>query len=61
METSALDGFITTVSGALADFSGSNLGTIVVAGLKLAVPLILAWFAFRWIYAKVKGAMKKGN
>ncbi len=61
METSALDGFITTISGGLADFSGSNLGSVVLAGLKLAVPLVLAWFAFRWIYSKVKSAMKKGN
>lgn len=56
-----LDALITAVTGALADFSTTNLSSVIVAGLKIAVPLVLGWFAFRWIYKKSKGALKKGS
>ncbi len=56
-----MDAFITSITGALGDFSSANLGKVIVAGLGLAVPLVLAWFGFRWIYGKVKGALKRGN
>lgn len=52
---------ITSVTGALADFSPANVGLVLVAGLGLAVPLVLSWFAFRWIYGKAKGALKGGR
>lgn len=58
MEGNALTALITQITGALGDFSTANLGTIIVAGLGLAVPLILGWFAFRFIYRKAKGALK---
>lgn len=61
METTPMDAFITSITGALGDFSSANLGKVIVAGLGLAVPLVLAWFGFRWIYGKVKGALKRGN
>lgn len=51
---------ISSVTGAIADFSPANLMLVIVAGLGIAVPLVLAWFAFRWIYKKAKGALKKG-
>lgn len=51
---------ITSITGALADFAPSNLMLVIVAGLGIAVPLVLAWFAFRWIYKKAKGGLKKG-
>ena len=28
---------------------------------QIAIPLVLAWFAFRWIYKKAKGALKRGG
>lgn len=58
MEANALD--VTQIVTALSDFSTANLLTVIVAGLGIAVPLVLMWFAFRWIYKKAKGALKKG-
>lgn len=49
------------VTAALAGFSVDNLMTVITAGLGIAVPLVLAWFAFRWIYKKAKGALKRGS
>lgn len=54
----AMEAVITSVTTALADFSPANIGLVLVAGLGIAVPLILTWFAFRWIYNKAKGALK---
>lgn len=48
------------VTAALASFSVDNLMTVITAGLGIAVPLVLAWFGFRWIYKKAKGALKRG-
>lgn len=59
--TTGMDGVITSVTGALGDFSAANVGKVLVAGLGIAVPLVLCWFAFRWIYSKAKGALKKGK
>lgn len=61
METTTLSAFITTITGALTDFSTTNLSSVIVAGLGIAIPLVLGWFAFRWIYGKVKGALKRGS
>lgn len=60
METSALTSAITSITGALTDFSTANLASVIVAGLGVAVPLVLVWFAFRVIYRKAKGALKRG-
>ena len=60
MDTSALTTAITSITGALTDFSGTNVTAVIVAGLGIAVPLVLVWFAFRWIYRKAKGALKRG-
>lgn len=51
---------ISTVTGALSGLSVSALGEVIAAGLGLAVPLVVGWFAFRWIYGKLKGAFKRG-
>lgn len=56
-----LDAVITGVTGALADFSTTNLTSVIVAGLGIAVPLILGWFAFRWVFGKAKGALFFGS
>lgn len=60
MDTSPLTTAITSITGALTDFSGTNVTSVIVAGLGIAVPLVLVWFAFRWIYRKAKGALKRG-
>lgn len=60
METSALTTAITSITGALTDFSTSNVASVIVSGLGVAVPLVLVWFAFRFIYRKAKGALKRG-
>ena len=41
--------WMVAITGSLTDFSASNLMLVVAAGLGIAVPLVLAWFAFRWI------------
>lgn len=61
MEGNGLSTFISSVTGALTDFSTGNLGTILVAALGITVTLAIAWFAYRFIVRKVSGAMKKGK
>ncbi len=56
-----LSTFITTITGALTDFSTTNLGAILVAALGITVGLAIAWFAYRFIVRKVSGALKKGK
>lgn len=61
MEGSALTTAITSITGALKDFSTANVVSVIVAGLGIAVPLVLVWFAFRFIYRKAKVALKRGT
>lgn len=56
-----LSSFISSITGALSDFTTANLGTILVAALGITVGLAIAWFAYRFIVRKVSGAMKKGK
>lgn len=56
-----MDSGITAITGALSDFSTANVVAVIVAGLKIAVPLVLIWFAFRWVYKKAKGGLKRGS
>ena len=60
-DASALSTFITSITGALTDFSATSLGTVLVAALGITVGLAIAWFAYRFIVRKVSGAMKKGK
>lgn len=57
----SMGAFITSITGALADFSTTNLATIIVAALGITVGLVIAWFAYRFITRKVSGAMRKGK
>lgn len=61
MTENGLSSFISSITGALTDFSTANLGTILVAALGITVVLAIAWFAYRFIVRKVSGAMKKGK
>lgn len=61
MEGSTLSTFLTSITGALGDFTTENLATILVAVLGLTAVLAIAWFAYRFIVRKVSGAMKKGS
>lgn len=61
MENSGLSAFISSVTGALSDFTTTNLATILVAALGITVTLAIAWFAYRFITRKVSGAMMKGR
>lgn len=56
-----LSTFITAITGALTDFSTSNLSTILVAALGITVVLAIAWFGYRWITRHVAKAMTKGR
>lgn len=51
---------IGVITGALSGFSVANVTSVIAAGLGIAVPLVLIWFAFRWIYRKAKGGLKRG-
>lgn len=59
--TTDLDTFITTIKGALADLTTSNLAKVLVAGLGISAGLFLAWFGYRWVVRKVSGGIKKGR
>lgn len=53
--------FISSVTGALSDFTTSNLSTVLVASLSITAALAIGWFAYRFIVAKVSKAMKSGK
>lgn len=61
MGENALSTFISSITGALSDFSTTNLGTVLVAALGITVTLALAWFAYRFITRRVSKAMRKGS
>lgn len=61
MEGNGLSTFITSITGALSEFTTANLGTILVASLGITAGLAISWFAYRFIVRKVAGAMKKGK
>lgn len=61
METTELSTFITSITGALGDFTTQNLSTILVAALGLTAGIAIAWFAYRFITRKVKSAITKGK
>lgn len=56
-----LSGWLTSITGALADFSVTNLITILVAILAITVPFAIFWFAYRLVTRKVSKAMRKGK
>ena len=57
----ALSTFMTTITGALGDFTTTTLGSVLVAALGITAGLAIAWFAYRFIVRKVSGALKKGK
>lgn len=61
MENTGLSTFITSITGALSEFTTNNLSTILVAALGITAGLAIAWFAYRFILRKVKKAMTKGG
>lgn len=61
MGSTDLSTFITSITGALSDFTTANLATILVAALGMTAALAIAWFAYRFIKGKVSGAMRKGK
>ena len=61
VEASEMDGFISTITSGLADFTTSNLGKVLIAGLGISAGLALAWFGYRWIVKKLRGAMNNGK
>lgn len=57
--TSSVD--VSQIVSALSAFNVTNVVTVIVAGLGIAVPLVLIWFGFRWVYGKAKGALFAGR
>ena len=60
METTAINTMTSSIVGALGDFSATNLIEILTSVLPVVVPLVLAWFAFRYIWRRAKGGIKRG-
>lgn len=52
---------IATVSSSLDAFNTANLLSVITTGLAIAIPLVILWFGFRWVYRKAKGALKRGS
>jgi len=62
MEAGSLTTFIESVTTPMeSTLTLTNLGTVIAAGLTISVTLILGWFAFRWIWGKVKKAFLGGR
>lgn len=61
MEGNGLSTFISSITGALSDFTTANLATVIVAALGITAGLAIGWFAYRFIKGKVSGAMRKGR
>lgn len=61
MGENGLSTFITSITGALSDFTTGNLSTILVAALGLTAGLAICWFAYRFIVRKVKKGITKGG
>lgn len=62
MEGTNISTFIDTVTAPMeTTLTLTNLGTVIAAGLAIAVVFVLGWFAFRWIWGKVKKAFLGGR
>lgn len=61
MEAMTNEAFLTSITGALTDFSIANLSAVLVAGIGIAGGLVLAWFGYRFVVRKASGALKKGR
>lgn len=60
-EGTTLATFLTSIQGALADFSVETLSTVLVAGLGIAIPLVIAWFGYRFVKRRANKALTKGS
>lgn len=58
--TADANAVITAVTGSLTGFSETVIAEAVTAALGIAVPLVIGWFGFRFIWSKAKGALKRG-
>lgn len=56
-----LSSFLTQLKGGLSDFSTTNLVTILIAGVGIAVAPAVAWFAYGFVKSKAVKAFKKGK
>lgn len=56
-----LTAFMSSITGALSDFTTTTLGSVLVTALGITAGLAIAWFAYRFIVRKVSGALKKGK
>lgn len=61
MANEGLGTFISSITGALGDFTTGNLATVLIAALGITAGLAIAWFAYRFIVRKVSKAMRKGS
>ena len=62
MESTSIQSFIDAVTAPMeATLTLTNLGLVIAAGLTIAVTFILGWFAFRWIWGKVKKSFLGGR
>ncbi len=58
--TTNLATFITSITGAMSDFSTANLGQVLVAAIGITAGLALSWFAYRWLVRRIMSAFRGG-
>lgn len=60
-EVDGLASFLDNIRGGLSAFSTDSLTQVLLVGLGIAVPLVLAWFGFRWISRRATKGLTKGK
>lgn len=60
-ESTTLTTFLTSITGVLSDFSVDTLFTVLQSGLAIAIPLVIAWFGYRFIKRRANKALTKGS
>lgn len=62
MEGTSITTFIETVTAPMeSTLTLGNLGTVIAAALAISVVFVLGWFAFRFIWGKVKKGFLGGR
>ena len=57
----SLNAFLSSITGALSNFSVDTLKTILVTTVGGTVGLGIAWFGYRFVIRKVQKALHKGS
>lgn len=61
MTTSAISSMLGSITTTLAPFSYNKVLQVISYSLPAVIALLLTWFAFRWIFGKIKAAFYFGK